>query len=99
LVKTFISGGSVAINVNDNVNHFFQTRKGLGDPLSPLIFNIVADMLAILMNRVKVDGQINGVVPHLIDEGLSILQYADDTILFMVHDLEKARNEAAALCF
>ena len=28
-VKTFISGGSVAINVNDDVGHFFQTRKGL----------------------------------------------------------------------
>jgi len=49
-------------------------------------------MLAILINRAKVDGQISGVVPHLIDGGLSILQYADDTILFMDHDLEKARN-------
>ena len=26
------------------------------------------------------------------DGGLSILQYADDTILFMEHDMEKARN-------
>jgi hypothetical protein len=32
------------------------------------------------------------VIPHLIDGGLLILQYADDTILFMEHDLEKARN-------
>ena len=31
-------------------------------------------------------------VPHLVDGGLSILQYADDTILFMEHDLEKAIN-------
>ena len=38
------------------------------------------------------DGQIVGVVPHLVDGGLSILQYADDTILFMEHDMEKARN-------
>ena len=28
--------------------------------------------------------------PHLLDGGLSILQYADDTILFMEHDLEQA---------
>jgi bacteriorhodopsin len=28
--------------------------------------------------------------PHLVDEGLSILQYDDDTIIFMVHDLQKA---------
>jgi hypothetical protein len=35
---------------------------------------------------------IEGVIPHLVDGGLSILQYADDTILFMEHDLERAQN-------
>ena len=49
-------------------------------------------MLAILIKRAKADNQISGIVPHLVDEGLSILQYADDTILFMGHDLAKARN-------
>jgi retron-type reverse transcriptase len=89
-----VYGGSVVIRVNDETGCFFQTRKGLrqGDPLSPLLFNIVADMLAILIERAKTDGQIEGVIPHLVDGGLSILQYADDTILFMEHDLDKARN-------
>jgi hypothetical protein len=49
-------------------------------------------MLAILIKRAKSEGQIEGVIPHLVDDGLSILQYANDTILFMDHDLEKARN-------
>src|SRR5438105_10454191 len=49
-------------------------------------------MLAILINRAKGEGHFNGVVPHLVDGGLSILQYADDTILFMNYDLEKAKN-------
>ena len=44
-------------------------------------------MLAIIIERAKLDGQIVGVVPHLVDGGLSILQYADDTILFMEHDM------------
>jgi hypothetical protein len=94
LVNTFVSGGSVAIKVNDDIGRYFQTKKGLrqGDPLSPVLFNIVADMLAILIERAKVTGQIEGVVPHLVDGGLSILQYADDTILFMDHDIDKARN-------
>ena len=30
--------------------------------------------------------------------GLSILQYADDTIIFMEHDLAKARNMKLVLC-
>jgi hypothetical protein len=49
-------------------------------------------MLAILIKRAKSDGQIEGVIPHLVDGDLSILQYADDTILFIKHDLDKARN-------
>ena len=57
-----------------------------------MLFNIVADMLAVMIERAKSDGQIEGVIPHLDDGGLSILQYADDTILFMEHDFENARN-------
>jgi hypothetical protein len=49
-------------------------------------------MLAVLIETAKTDGQIEGVIPHLDDDRLSILQYADDMILFMEHDLEKARN-------
>jgi len=99
-IKSFISGGSVAINVNDEVGPFFQTRKGLrqGDPLSPILFNLVADMLSIFINRAKVDNQLRGVVPHLVEGGLSILQYADDTVLFMEHDLEQAQNMKLILC-
>jgi hypothetical protein len=78
----------------------FQTKKGLrqSDPLSPLLFNIVVDMLAILINRVKLEGHIDGVVPHLVDDDLSILQYADDTIIFLDHDPSKARNLKLLLC-
>jgi hypothetical protein len=27
-IQTFISRGSVAVNVNDDIGHFFQTKKG-----------------------------------------------------------------------
>jgi hypothetical protein len=57
-------------------------------------------MLALLINRAKADGQIRGIVPHLIDDGLSILQYADETIIFMDHDPEQAKKfETFPLCF
>jgi hypothetical protein len=38
-----------------------------------MLFNILADMLAIIIERVEADGQIEGVVPHLVDGGLSII--------------------------
>ena len=55
--------------------------------MSPILFNIVVDMLAIQIARAKEAGQVEGVIPHLIQDGLSILQYADDTVIFMSHDV------------
>jgi len=93
-IDQIVRGGSVNIKVNDDVGHFFQTKKGVrqGDPLSPILFNLVVDMLAILIFRAKSNGQIKGVVPHLVDDGLSIIQYVDDTILFLDHDLLQAKE-------
>jgi hypothetical protein len=58
----------------------------------------MVDMLVILIKRAKLVGHINGVVPRLVDDGLSILQYADDTIIFLDYDLEKAKNLKILLC-
>ena len=55
-------------------------------------------MLAIIIARAKEDDQIKGIVPHLLEDGLSILQYADDTIIFMDHDIEQAKNMKLFLC-
>ncbi|WVZ93145.1 LOW QUALITY PROTEIN: hypothetical protein U9M48_039151 [Paspalum notatum var. saurae] len=63
-----------------------------GDPLSPLLFNIMVDMLKVFISRAKLDGQFERVIPYMVDGGLLILRYTDDTILFMDHDPDKARN-------
>jgi hypothetical protein len=89
-VASFMEGGHVDIKDNDQVGKNFQTRRGVRQEylLSPILFNIVIDMFAILINRAKHGGQISRVIPNVIDDGLSILQYMDDTILFMDHNLE-----------
>jgi hypothetical protein len=75
LIDSIMQGDHVGIKINDQVSQNFQTKKSLrqGDSLSPLLFNIVVDMLIILINRAKREGHINGVVPHLVNDGLSIL--------------------------
>jgi hypothetical protein len=57
-----------------------------------MLFNIVADMLVIMIEHIKNDGLTKGIIPHLVDEGLSILQYVNGTILFMEQNLVKAHN-------
>jgi hypothetical protein len=44
------------------------------------------DILATIIKRTKADGQTKGVVPHLVDDGLAILQYADNTIFLIGHE-------------
>jgi hypothetical protein len=72
-IGKIVTGGSVSVKVNDETGPFFQTRKGLrqGDPLSPVLFNIVADMLAIFIERSKEQDLFEGLVPHLVEGGLS----------------------------
>jgi hypothetical protein len=50
-IDHFVNRRSVGIKVNDDIGHYFETKKGLrqGDQLSPTLFNRITDMLAILM--------------------------------------------------
>ena len=50
-IDQIMRGGSVNIKVNDDVWNFLETKKGVrhGDPLSPILFNLVDDILATLI--------------------------------------------------
>jgi hypothetical protein len=57
--------------------------------MSPMLFNIMTNILTIMIGSAKNLGRI---ARFVFDGGLSILQYVDDTILFMKHDSEKDTN-------
>jgi hypothetical protein len=65
------------LNSTMMIDKYFQLRKDLRqyEPLQPMLFNRVMDMLTIMIEPVKNDGQIASVVPYLVDGGLWILQY------------------------
>jgi len=48
-----VCGGRVAVNLNGELGHYFRSYKGLRqeDPLSPLLFNIIADGLSAMLVR------------------------------------------------
>jgi retron-type reverse transcriptase len=68
-MKRIIEGGKVGININGEAGCSFNTHKGLrqGDPLSPLLFNLVTDALSTMLDNAKLAGGIKGLVPYLIE--------------------------------
>jgi hypothetical protein len=80
----------VCININGERTHNFKTYQGLrqGDPLFPMLFNLVAEVLATLFRKASEQGKIRGVMTHLIPEGITHIQYVGDTILMIKGDDE-----------
>lgn len=93
-IKQFILGGSVGVKVNGVEGPYFKTGKSLrqGDSLSPILFNFVVDFLTIMLCKVASLDLIQGLCPDACLGGVICLQYADDTILFVQNDLEKAKT-------
>ena len=82
------------MKVNDEIGPYFKTFKGLrqGDPLSPLLFDIAADALAISLDNAMQGGFVKGVLSELNDCEVNMLHYADDTIFLLQDDENNAKN-------
>ena len=87
-MKKITEGGRVSINIP-----FFKTHRGLrqGDPLSPLLFNLVGDALAAVLESAKTNGVSEGLVSNLVLGGLIHLQYANDTAHFIKNGEDNIR--------
>ena len=80
--------------MNDQEGPYFVSHKGVrqGDPLSPILFNFVANYLTRMVRQAQRNGLITGLVANIIPHGVVILQYADDTIICLKDDIDVARN-------
>jgi hypothetical protein len=93
-VNHMLTGGTVYVKINDHLGPYFMSHKGVrqGDPLSPILFNFVADCLTKLVKQAQVNGLFTGLAANLIPKGIAILQYADDTIICLKNDMAGAKN-------
>ena len=73
---------------------YFQSAKGVrqGDPHSPFLFNLAVECLTKMIKKAQKNKLITGLASDLIQDGVAVLQYADDTIICLEHDVDKAVN-------
>jgi hypothetical protein len=91
-IEACISSVQFSIVINGSPEGFFTSSRGLrqGDPLSPLLFLLVMEVLSRMLKKVESEGLIKGFSAGSNgSNGLRIshLLYADDTILFCDADM------------
>jgi retron-type reverse transcriptase len=84
----------VSVKLNDLIGPYIKSYKGVrqGDPMSPILFNFVADSLIRMIIKAQKNNKFCGLIDHIIEKGVDVLQYADDTIICLKHSIEGARN-------
>jgi hypothetical protein len=93
-ISNAMTRGTLSVKVNDNIGPYFASYKGVrqGDPFAPTLFNVAVNCLAKMIHTAQQNGLISSLADHVIEGGCSILQYADDMILFIKDEVECARN-------
>uniref|UniRef100_A0A2N9GN59 Reverse transcriptase domain-containing protein n=1 Tax=Fagus sylvatica TaxID=28930 RepID=A0A2N9GN59_FAGSY len=91
-IEACISSVQFSVLVNGSPEGFFRSSRGIrqGDPLSPLLFLLIMEVLSRMLRKVELEGLIQGFsAGSNASEGLRIshLLFADDTILFCDADL------------
>jgi hypothetical protein len=74
-----------SILLNGAPGKVFHCRRGIrqGDPLSPLLFVLTADLLQSIVNKAKDLGLLKLPIPLQYSNDFPILQYADDTLIVL----------------
>lgn len=84
-IKGIFETTRISVLVNGAPTQEFSPNRGLrqGDPLSPLIFNLVGEVLSLLLNKAMSLGLFDGISLPGCKLKLSHLQFADDVLLFI----------------
>jgi hypothetical protein len=93
-IKQVVVEGTVSVKINNSLGPYIKSHKGVrqGDLLSPILFNFVADGLSRMIFKAQSNDLFCGLANHIIEKGIAVLQYADDTIICLKHDIEGAKN-------
>jgi len=84
-IKKFLNNGTSSILLNGVPGKVLHCRRGVrkGDPLSPLLFVLVANLLQSILNRAKDQNLLQLPLPLRCSTDFSIIKYADEILIIM----------------
>ena len=93
-IRSIFQSGTSAVLLNGVPRKIFHCKRGVrqGDPLSPLLFVLATDFIQTILNRARINHLLSLPVTLPSDEDFPILQYADDTLIFMKGDINELNN-------
>ena len=85
-----LESGSSSILLNGIPGKEFKCKRGVrqGDPISPLLFVLVTDLLQSLINKAWSEGPINLPINQPASENFRVIQYAVDTLIALLANVE-----------
>jgi Reverse transcriptase (RNA-dependent DNA polymerase) len=84
-ITEILKGSKTCINFNGTLGAYFhcQRRVRQGDPLSPCLFDLIADVLNKLLNNAQSLGFLKGLRQIGSFQGILNIHFVDDTLLFL----------------
>lgn len=101
-IRALLESSRISILVNGSPTKEFTPARGLrqGDPISPLLYNLVGEILNSMLTKAASEGLFKGITLVEGTADITHLQFADDTVVFLDGTLESARGIKRVLqCF
>ncbi|XP_050207305.1 uncharacterized protein LOC126656744 [Mercurialis annua] len=101
-ISCCLSSASTSVLVNGSPVDPFKLERGVrqGDPISPYLFVIAVEGLRCLLRKAELMGFFSGYAFDPNSDTLSLLQFADDTLIYLPYDLSHLQNLTRILrCF
>lgn len=87
-IRSILNPTRVSILVNGTPTSEFSPKRGLHqrDPLSPLLYIIVSEVLASMLKKAEETNILEGIKLPNCQDSITHSQFTDDTVLFIKND-------------